>query len=144
MKKWFLRNNKIISWCLVIVWASIIFIMSSFNSEMSSSQSGRIVTLIADLFNIKNIEFLSFLVRKMAHFTEYFILGLLVCHLFEIYDKRIYIGIILSILYAFSDEVHQLFVSGRHFGLFDVLIDSLGVIMGHIFYKFGIYLFKKN
>lgn len=144
MKQWLCKHYKIISSYLVIIWAFVIFLMSSFNSEVSSSQSGIIVNFIAKLFNINNIELLGLIVRKIAHFTEYFILGVLVCNLFKIYNKNIIIGIILCILYALSDEVHQLFISGRHFAMFDVLIDSIGVIIGHIIYKVCLIIFKKD
>lgn len=121
---------------LVLIWMLLIFIMSSYNATESSEQSGVIVKFIANFLNINNLELLSLIIRKLAHYTEYLILGLLVINLLKDYHhKYLVISIIICILYATSDEIHQLFVPGRSCQFIDILIDTLGSIT-------GIYLFK--
>ena len=119
----------------MVLWMIFIFIMSSMNETISSNQSGFFVSLIANLFNIKNIEILTTIVRKMAHFTEYFILGILVINSLDISNKRYLYSFIIGFIYAISDEIHQLFITGRSGKIFDVLIDSLGIIMSIFIYK---------
>ena len=120
---------------LVIIWMIIIFIMSSFNADTSSSQSNIIVNFISNIFNINNINLLSFIIRKLAHFTEYFILGILLYNCFIIsFNMNLYIPIIICIMYAISDEIHQLFVSGRVFQVRDIIIDTCGGIIGIILF----------
>ncbi len=119
----------------MVLWMIFIFIMSSMNETTSSNQSGFFVSLITNLFNIKNIEILTTIVRKMAHFTEYFILGILVINSLDISNKRYLYSFIIGFIYAISDEVHQLFIAGRSGKIFDVLIDSLGIIMSIFIYK---------
>lgn len=119
----------------MVLWMIFIFIMSSMNETTSSNQSGFFVSLITNLFNIKNIEILTTIVRKMAHFTEYFILGILVINSLDISNKRYLYSFIIGFIYAISDEVHQLFIVGRSGKIFDVLIDSLGIIMSIFIYK---------
>lgn len=46
--------------------------------------------------------------------------------------------IIISIIYAFLDELHQYFVPFRYFDIFDFFLDIVGVMGG-----FGFYLFVK-
>jgi hypothetical protein len=46
----------------------------------------------------------------------------------------IYIGLCIGILYGILDEIHQFFVPGRACSLFDVLLDSTGVLLACIFY----------
>ena len=122
---------------LVLIWMTIIFIMSSFDSVESSNQSNFIVDIIANIFKIENIELLSFIIRKLAHYTEYLILGFLVINMFTKNNiNNLYlISIILCIIYATSDEIHQLFVPGRACQLRDILIDSIGSITGVYLYK---------
>ena len=48
-------KNKL-STFLVLIWMTIIFIMSSFDSVESSNQSNFIVDIIANIFKIENIE----------------------------------------------------------------------------------------
>jgi len=84
-------------------------------------------------------------VRKMAHFTIYMILGILVTLLVREYNvsfyKCLFISLLVCLLYSISDEVHQLFVSGRSGEIRDVLIDTSGSFIGiFIFNK----LFKKK
>ena len=43
-------------------------------------------------------------------------------------------SIILSIIYSFTDELHQLFIPGRAGQLQDILIDLIGIILGYISY----------
>ena len=97
--------------------------MSSFNSTESSNQSNFIVEIIANIFNITNTHTLSIIIRKLAHYTEYLILGILVMNLNNNKSKSIYLSIIICLLYAISDEFHQSFVPGRSCQLYDVAID---------------------
>ena len=127
-------KNKI-SLLLVILWMIFIFVMSSFDATSSSNQSNFIVDIITSIINIKDIGLLSLIIRKLAHFTEYFILGILVINFITRYDKKIIIAILLCIIYATSDEIHQIFVPGRSCQITDIMIDSLGSIMGIYLYK---------
>ena len=122
---------------LMLLWMFLIFLMSSFDATESTNQSNFIVNIITNIFKIENIELLSFIIRKLAHFTEYLILGLLVANMFTKSNiNNLYlISIILCIIYATSDEIHQLFVPGRACQLRDILIDSIGSITGVYLYK---------
>ena len=129
-------KNKI-SLLLVILWMILIFIMSSFDDNSSSNQSNFIVDIVVNILKIDNIELLSLIIRKLAHFTEYFILGILVINMFNRNNISIkyLISIILCIIYACTDEIHQFFVPGRSCQVTDVIIDSMGSIMGVYLYK---------
>ena len=129
-----MSKNKI-SLLLVILWMIFIFVMSSFDATSSSNQSNFIVDIITSIINIKDIGLLSLIIRKLAHFIEYFILGILVINFITRYDKKIIIAILLCIIYATSDEIHQIFVTGRSCQIIDIMIDSLGSIMGIYLYK---------
>ena len=104
--------------------------MSSFDATESSNQSNFIVNIIINIFNINNIELVSLIIRKLAHFTEYLILGILTYNLIKSYNKKTYIAIIICILYAISDEIHQYFVPGRSCQILDMTIDSIGSLTG--------------
>ena len=78
------------------------------------------------------------MVRKYAHFFAYMILGILsvnALYLNGIKDRKaILYSFIISFLYAVSDEIHQIFVPGRAGQVMDVVIDSLGGIIGIAIY----------
>lgn len=121
----------------MLLWMLLIFLMSSFDATESANQSNFIVNIITNMFKIENIELLSFIIRKLAHFTEYLILGFLTINMLNKNDiaKKYIIAIIICIIYASSDEIHQIFVAGRCFAIRDILIDSMGAISGIYLYK---------
>ncbi len=51
--------------------------------------------------------------------------------------KIIFLALILAVIYALSDEIHQLFVPGRVCSFFDLLIDSSGILLANIIYLFS-------
>lgn len=129
-------KNKL-SILLVFLWMFLIFLMSSFDATESANQSNFIVNIITNIFKIENIEVLSFIIRKLAHFTEYLILGLLTINMLNKNDisKKYILSILICVIYATSDEIHQIFVPGRACQLRDILIDSIGSITGVYLYK---------
>ena len=89
-----------------------------------------------------------FILRKGAHFSVYFFLGIFIFRALKV-DwpfslQTALIALVLSSIYAISDEVHQLFIPGRSGEVRDVLIDSLGALVGISFYMFLIFLFQKK
>lgn len=122
---------------LMLLWMLLIFTMSSFDATESANQSNFIVNIINNIFKIENIELLSFIIRKLAHFTEYLILGFLTINMLNKNDisKKYLLSILICIIYATSDEIHQIFVPGRACQIRDVLIDSIGSITGVYLYK---------
>ena len=122
--------KKRIKLLLVIIWMIFIFIMSQMDDTISSSQSGFFVNIITSIFKVNNIETLSIIIRKLAHFTEYFILGILILNLFIDSKKALFLSILICLIYAISDEVHQIFVPGRAGKIMDVMIDLFGSLIG--------------
>lgn len=78
-------------------------------------------------------------VRKLAHFTEYFLLAVSLALPLYVYGLRgfwlLLIAGTLCIGYATFDEFHQFFVSGRSASYKDVFIDSMGAVCGIIFVR---------
>jgi VanZ family protein len=79
--------KKIIKILLVVIWMGVIFSFSSDNKNASDNKSSSVIITIYHFFNNKElskqeekqiIEKYAYPIRKLAHFTEYFILGLLV------------------------------------------------------------------
>ena len=141
-------NKKILAWILFLLWLVVIFFFSSQNGQSSSDLSNGLLNFLEEFTRLPlTNEFFSFLIRKLAHFTEYLILGILSCNLVKQYrslNKMEYLAILLfCITYAISDEVHQMFVNGRSPQVFDVFVDSLGSSVG-IFLIYIMTKVKKN
>ena len=142
-----MRKNKIISiisWVAVILWMLLIFSLSSQVAEQSSKLSTGvteiIMTFLQKIVPITNLdmESLSHIVRKNAHFIAYLVLGILVMNALRKSGKSGLPAFIFAmgicVLYAISDEVHQLYVPGRSGQALDVIIDSSGALAGTAFY----------
>ncbi|MGN1133514.1 MAG: VanZ family protein [Oscillospiraceae bacterium] len=138
-----LMNKRVILIGLVIIWCAVIFMFSADNSDESSEKSQSIVNTICEMLipeyddftgaeRAKVVDKLEFWVRKTAHFTEYAVLGALcAAALYGFKNKFRYpISVGFSFLYACSDEIHQLFVSGRTGQFRDVIIDTSGAVAG--------------
>jgi hypothetical protein len=73
--------------------------------------------------------------NPMLHICEFGALSFLL--FFGLFPKvRTLFLIIISIFYAFLDELHQYFVPFRYFDIFDFFLDVVGVIGGLVFYLF--------
>jgi VanZ family protein len=140
------NRHKLIFPILTIVWILVIFSFSIQSGSISSLQSGFISSQISRLLLTLNIEVepktLSFMIRKLAHFTEFFILGCLVKKSsFELNRKDIlYFIFIIPVI----DEFIQYFVPERSMTLMDMGIDSIGILFGIGFIAFVHIIFKKN
>lgn len=154
MKKNILRIILIL---LLLGTFYIIFGFSSQDGEKSGSLSRRITEKIATLIpriqekseiekeNIMNM--MESIIRKMAHFSIYTVVGLLVMALLSTYNikekNRLIISLTTGIIYASSDEIHQSFVPGRTPMITDIMIDTMGVILGILLIILGKKIIKK-
>lgn len=138
--------KKYIFLALTIAWMIVIFMFSHSPGDESGETSREVGRLFCKIFvpgyeemAFEEQEELALLldhpIRKLAHFTEYMILGALMVGIPQFSEKSDYwkCGLIVwgaACLYAVSDEVHQLFVPGREGALKDVLLDSTGALAG--------------
>lgn len=130
--------KKYVLTTLTALWMGVIFWFSSKPALESSSMSNNIIDntiikicqIVNDDLNDKQIanirKIVSRPVRKLGHFTVYFILGLLVVSMLKSYGIKniIIVASIICFIYAFSDEIHQLFVDGRSCEMLDVILDT--------------------
>ncbi|SER69208.1 VanZ family protein [Psychrobacillus sp. OK032] len=132
--------NKFISYTAVILWMALIFYFShqpaNKSNELSTGITEVIVTAVEKVAPHSDFIFenLNHLVRKNAHFLIYLVLGVLLIHSLRLRGvgrfKGMGLALFICVLYAISDEVHQLFVPGRGAQVRDVLIDSAGAFVG--------------
>lgn len=128
---------NLIPWMFVFLWMVLIFNLSAQPVEQSNSLSKGMAVKVVDTVNKVtpgpewSIDGLNHLVRKNAHFFTYLVLAvLLLIALKKANPKRVLIAVGICVLYAISDELHQMFVPGRGPQLKDVFIDSAGAVVG--------------
>ena len=143
-----MKKKRLFLFIPVILWMTVIFWFSANNGVESSSQSARITLGIAavvdkvfhlgmtDQQRMQMSEGMTFIVRKVAYFSEYMILALLVrtalagCFVRLKAGGQYAVTLVWVFVYAAMDELHQYFVPGRCCSIWDVFIDTTGGITG--------------
>jgi len=144
-----LKKENIVPWIPVVLWMILIFYMSHqpavVSDGLSTGITQKLMEFIEKVFSNSelNMDSVNHYVRKNAHFMEYLILGVLVINALRksgmTGGKGITFALLMCILYASSDEYHQLFVQGRAGRVTDVLIDSSGALTGILLYSLKIF-----
>jgi len=108
-------------WGPFVFWAALIFAFSSYPKAI-----------------IPQGKYISW--DKLAHLVEFGILSYLTARAFRFSGIRYLAGrygwitMIFGLLYAISDEFHQLFVKGRYASVYDVVADFIGVLLGALLF----------
>jgi VanZ family protein len=117
----------------------MIFMFSLSTDHFSSAHTAPFTTILLLKFipglRALGVETIDLLVRKVAHLSEYFIFAILLTRALNnrssLSTKRQIIwGIVLGVMYAVSDEVHQSFVPSRSASAVDVVIDTIAFVCG--------------
>ena len=132
--------RTVIDWVILIAWMCLIFVGST--DLMSAEHTSRfIVPFLLWLdphISFKTILFIQLIVRKCGHLTEYAILAALLWrvlrHHWPLVRRNFWrpatIALVLAITFATTDEIHQSFFPSRTATVHDVVIDTVGAIVG--------------
>ena len=119
----------------------LIFGFSHQNGEESGNLSSKIAKLVIQpnteqdrKYDEQVLKKAEKIIRKLAHFSIYACVGFLFMCLLSTYkikiSKSMIICLSIGVLYAISDEIHQGFIPGRTPQITDVMIDTMGVVLG--------------
>ena len=155
----------IISMATLIISMGIMYYFSSQNGIISSQQSNivieivdkireeivledeRLISIKEKLFSIlKNIGSEEYLIRKGAHILIYTSIGIAMASFIYILSRKVfissYLAYILATMYACYDEYRQLSIEGREGSFQDILIDSMGALVGIWIFIFIVGIFN--
>ena len=154
-----MKKLRIISTITTILIMTAIFTFSSQDREQSASISTglteQIAMVLSELMKMTSAEKAELvksihgIIRKLAHFIIYSALGASSSAMLLSYmqERKRYIILVCSTLfccfYAATDEIHQIFVSGRGPQFSDVLLDTSGAVIGGIVFLIIYYLYEK-
>ncbi|HHV45661.1 MAG TPA: VanZ family protein [Tissierellia bacterium] len=136
-----MSGKKILSISAFIIWIAVIFLLSAQPKEESNALSMKVAEAVSqtvlpnrvveekgfDLDRLNNT------VRTHAHFLSYLVLGILTLNLLGVMGiskYRVLISLLICVVYAITDEFHQIFVPGRGAQISDILVDSFGALVG--------------
>lgn len=114
----------------VILWAVIILTVSSMPN-----------------FGIISVKWTKY--DKVIHFVEYGVFGYLLTRALFYQDTSLFIknyalimSIIIGVMFAGFDEIHQKFIPGRIESLGDFIADVSGIVLAQVFFIKNLFLKK--
>ena len=146
------KTRKRMILCSILLIAALAFIWGNSlrTGTESGAMSGSILQWINKLLQLDetDAEKLHFAIRKMAHFTEFACLGILLCWFFSMTGEKgahlICMPLLFGLLAACVDETIQVFTPDRGPSLIDVWIDTAGVAVGITALLIGYNYIRKN
>jgi VanZ family protein len=136
------------AWWPAILWAVLISVLSTdtFSSEHTSRIIEPILRWLFPAIPMDTLDFVHHLIRKSAHFVEYFIFFVLLYHGFRAMKRDstpwhwswALVAWLIAAVYSVLDEVHQIFVPSRGPSPWDSLLDSTGALVA-LFVLFLLY-----
>lgn len=126
-------------WVPAILWAAAIWLFStaSFSALGTSRFILPLLQWLQPRASQETLEFLHFLIRKSAHFVEFFIFSLLVLR--GVRGERAgwrmawgLAAVLIAACYAALDELHQAFVPERTASPMDSLLDTCGAVAAQL------------
>jgi VanZ family protein len=127
------------AWWPAVLWAGFIFFMSTdaFSQEHTSGFIEPLIHWLLPHLPHRQVVHIHHIIRKCAHFTEYFIFSILLFR--AIRGARIgwrwtwgLTALIIAAGYACLDEIHQAFVASRTATPWDSLLDSIGAFFAYL------------
>ena len=150
---------RIFLFALILLNMLVIFMFSTQTADASTQTSEKLQgavldTLLQDIDELpSNISvgiqsrLMKFL-RKSAHVIEFFTLGALALLFLLTWKKSVLLwataSFVFCVLYAASDEIHQLFIDGRNASVTDVLFDTAGALGGILLVLLIRFLIKRK
>ena len=139
------NKKKVFGLLILVIWVVIIFLFSGSDASSSTAQTQVALNILSNiaekntfvnslLIKLNENHTIFYSIRKLAHLTVFCILQIISFSIFRTFGKSFLTSAIYSLLivfgYASFDEIHQYFVPGRSCQFTDVLIDTLGGLVG--------------
>lgn len=124
------------AWWPALLWACLIFTFSTdyFSSDHTASVLLPLVHWLFPHLSPHQLRWVHHLIRKSAHFTEYFIFCVLLFRGFRGHRTGwrwtwAFSAWFTAAAYSCLDEIHQAFVASRGASPYDSLLDSIGALV---------------
>ena len=138
------KKRQLLQWVLGVVIVLVmlmIFLFSAQSGDQSSNVSKKVLDAVIGWFKPlmnwltgRQMTYgqLVHIIRKLGHFGEYALLGLLLWMMGKVsrWKHPVKVALISAVAYAATDEIHQVFSANRGPSVNDVWIDGAGAMVG--------------
>ncbi len=137
------RTDKRLALCYGLLTANLLFIWgnSLLPAEISAAISGSLRSLLGLFLPGGGNGIMGTgdgTLRKIAHFLEFLTLGMCLCWLMAMLQKPCPFALLGGFSAACVDEILQVFVPGRGPGIWDVALDTCGVLAGILLLRLAV------
>jgi len=137
----------LVAWWPALLWAVVIFLASTdtFSSYHTGMVIEPVLRWLLPFLSDAQVHHIHFLIRKCAHFAEYFIFFLFLYRGIRAGRRGwhwswAFAAWFIAAAYSALDEIHQSFVASRTASPWDSLLDSTGALAAllvlFVFYRF--------
>ena len=142
-----MSRTRSIRICVILLILNLCFIWgnSLLPAEASQTLSDSLLEFLPDFSEgVSASPRESGVIRKIAHFTEFTALGLLLAWLSVLLQRKCRYLLPLGVAAACADECIQFFVPGRSPGILDVAIDAWGLLTGMLLLQIGHFYVRRK
>lgn len=123
---------------LAVFWAGYIWSFSLKDATASTADSNKVIEIVEEFVREvsgKEVTVSSLIVRKLAHFSGFAVLGALLFCTFHFWNavstlRCFALSLGSAVAVAVTDELIQIFSNGRSASVVDVIIDTSGSAVG--------------
>ena len=127
----------------IALWTLTIWFQSLLSGAQSSAESGWVMRMLTALFGWETVpEWGMFLLRKVAHFAEFAVLGMLWSGHARLRERRLWW--LWGLPTAVVDECLQFLSPGRAPMVGDVVVDTAGYLCGVAFILLVTHFYRKK
>jgi len=133
------RKRNLVAWLPVVLWAGLISYLGtdSYSGSWSLDLLRALVALLHLPLSDSALQLANLILRKSAHFAEFFVLGLLVYHAVSQYPHKTSWHTLGWVLLAGAsiagiNELQQAFTGSREPSLFDATLDFAGALSSQV------------
>jgi VanZ family protein len=144
-------SGKLRSWLPVVLWAALI---SDLSTDLFSASHTSLIIIpllhwLLPYANPETLEQMHFFIRKLAHFSEYFVLSVLLMRALRGKDRGWQLrwaiwALVIAAGYSALDEFHQSFVPSRTASPWDSLLDTTGAAAAQVVLWLWFYLQRRR
>jgi len=148
----YLQPRVLLIWVVTLAWVGTIsfFSTASYGSSVTGWLLAQLLSSLHIHLSHQTFAIVHFLIRKLAHCTEYAMLSLFLYFSLnprhpECWHARSALAsVVIAGLFSLTDEYHQSFVPGRTASLKDCGLDTLGALLGMLLLRWSVQASNSN
>ena len=132
-----MENKQNIIWGVSsLLWLGLMFFLSHQSGDDTFNTSHGFTQWLAALLGVET-NWLHGIVRKAAHLILYMVLAFLLCGWQRQRKGRLWVALLVAVVFSFVDEGTKPLIPGRHCDVEDIALNDVGAVIGYVIATWG-------